>query len=298
MIEKFNGLGSTRGFVKNAIKYIPICGWFFGFAEHIFLQRSLEKDTKIIEHRISEYANYPISTWMVITAEGTRFTKEKHEASVKFAEDRHLVPFKHHLIPRAGGFNLCVPILKKYKCPVVYNFQLAFDKDAPNNPTLGNLLLAKPVTAHVLLERIPMEKVEPTFEYLHDVYKRKDAQQDSFHKYGNFYEGLGEKKIEGIVMKPRPQVFINTIIWMTVVSYLMVHYSIRLILTGHHWILITVTVGVTAICKSIDCFLIYLITLVCCFSVRHAPEYSTTFKSQQGLPIWKGTVKLFKDFAN
>lgn len=247
LIDKFHGLGCTRGFIKNPIKYIPICGWFFGFAEHIFLQRSFDKDRKVIEQRISEYANYPTCTWMVITPEGTRFTKTKHETSIQFAKEKSIEPFKHHLIPRAGGFNVCIPLLKKYNCPVVYNLQLAFDKDSKTIPTLGNLLMGKPVTAHVFLERIPMETVEPTFEFLHHIYQKKDALQDSFHKFGNFYEGRGEKVVPGIAMKARPEILINTCVWVAVTMFLMVYYSIKLILAGKIILLTTVSVGITAI---------------------------------------------------
>lgn len=247
LIEKFHGLGNTRGFIKNAIKYIPICGYFFWFAEHIFLQRSFDKDRKVIEQNISEYAKYPYSSWMVITPEGTRFSKEKHETSLKFAKEKNIEPFKHHLIPRAGGFSVCVPLLKKYGCPVVYNLQLAFDKNAPNIPTLGNLLMGKPVTAHIYLERIPMENVEPTFEFLMDIYRKKDELQESFHKYGNFFEGRGEEVIEGINLKPRLNVLINTIVWVAITMFLMVFYSIKLILAGRIILLTTVGVGITAI---------------------------------------------------
>jgi lysophosphatidic acid acyltransferase/lysophosphatidylinositol acyltransferase len=201
----------------------------------------------VLEQNISEYAKYPYNSWMIITPEGTRFTKEKHETSLKFAKEKNIEPFNHHLIPRAGGFSVCIPLLKKYNCPVVYNFQLAFDKDAPNIPTLGNLLMGKPVTAHVYLERIPMENVEPTFEFLHDIFKKKDALQDSFHKFGNFYEGRGEAKVEGIHLKPRSNILINTIVWMVITMFLMVYYSIKLILAGRIILLTTVSVGITAI---------------------------------------------------
>ncbi len=63
-----------------------------------------------------------------MTAEGTRFTKKKQEASNKFAVEHNLEPLKHHLIPRTKGFVTCLPILKKH-CPSVMNLQLAFDKD-------------------------------------------------------------------------------------------------------------------------------------------------------------------------
>lgn len=247
LIEKFHSLGCTRGFIKNAIKYIPICGWFFGFAEHVFLQRSFDKDKKVIEERISDYMTYPNSTWIVVTAEGTRFTKEKHETSIKFAKEKNIEPLKHHLIPRARGFATCVPLLKKYNCPVIYNVQLAFDKDAKVTPTLGNLLLGKKVTAHLYIERIPMAKAEPTFEFLYEVYRQKDALQDSFHKFGNFYEGRGEKAVEGIRMKPRLRVLVNTIIWIMFSILLMTYYTIKLLLAQRYYLLTTVGVGVIAL---------------------------------------------------
>lgn len=64
----------------------------------------------------------------MFTAEGTRFSQAKHEASVKFAEERNLVPLKHHLIPRPKGFVTCVPLLQKHKCPSILNMQLSIDK--------------------------------------------------------------------------------------------------------------------------------------------------------------------------
>jgi lysophosphatidic acid acyltransferase/lysophosphatidylinositol acyltransferase len=247
VIEKFHGLGCTRGFIKNAIKYIPICGWFFGFAEHVFLQRSFEQDRKVIEQRIAEYMTYPNATWIVVTAEGTRFTKEKHETSIKFASEKKVEPLKHHLIPRARGFATCVPLLKKYDCPMIYNVQLAFDKDSPVSPTLGNLLLGKKVVAHLYIERIPMQKAEPTFEFLYDVYREKDRLQESFHQHGNFYEGRGLKPVEGVRMKPRLRVLINTVIWILFSVLLMTYYTIKLIVAGRYWLLSTVGLGVIAL---------------------------------------------------
>ena len=38
--------------------------------------------------------------------EGTRFTKEKHEASMKIAREKGLRELKHHLLPRTKGFSL------------------------------------------------------------------------------------------------------------------------------------------------------------------------------------------------
>ena len=39
----------------------------------------------------------------VLFAEGTRFTAAKHEAAVKFCEERGIEPFKNVLYPRTKG---------------------------------------------------------------------------------------------------------------------------------------------------------------------------------------------------
>ena len=38
--------------------------------------------------------------------EGTRFTKKKHEISMKYAREKGMVELKHHLLPRTKGFSL------------------------------------------------------------------------------------------------------------------------------------------------------------------------------------------------
>jgi lysophosphatidic acid acyltransferase / lysophosphatidylinositol acyltransferase len=38
--------------------------------------------------QLNEIFDYPSSVWLLLNAEGTRFNKEKHEASVKFAKEK------------------------------------------------------------------------------------------------------------------------------------------------------------------------------------------------------------------
>lgn len=249
VLEKFGCLGNARGFIKNVIKYIPIAGWFFGFSEHIFLARSFDKDKAVIAERMNDILQYPDSSWTVMTAEGTRFTKEKHDASVKFALERNLVPLKHHLIPRAKGFQTCVPIMKQYKNLSVLNIQLAFDNNAKVEPTLANLLRGEKVVAHVLIERIPLKDVKDTSEYLQEMYQEKDDMQESFHKFGNFFEGRGQKPIEGIKMKPRLGVVINTIFWSALNVAFTLYYATNLILAGRFVFLLSMSAGIIALCK-------------------------------------------------
>lgn len=62
---------------------------------------------------------------MLLYAEGTRFTKEKQEASVKFAQSKGLPELKEHLLPRTKGFSVGLPHFR-HNLPAVYNVQLAF----------------------------------------------------------------------------------------------------------------------------------------------------------------------------
>lgn len=249
LTNRFRGLGYARGFVKNSIKFIPIWGWFFGLAGHIFLRRSFEKDKDLIEDKICEYMNCTENTWIVLMAEGTRFTKEKYQACLKFAKDKNIEPLKHHLIPRSKGFATCIPLLKKHNCPAVYNVQVSFDKRAENPPFLSSLVLGKKITAHVYIDRIPIENVEPTFEFLYDMFKLKDELQDSMYKYGNFYEGRGLKIEEGFKEKPRLCLLVNALCWISFEAFLILYQAYRMIQADQIQLLTIIAIGIISVCK-------------------------------------------------
>lgn len=285
LIDKFKGLGNSRGFVKNEIKYIPIWGFFFGLAGHIFLQRSFEKDKSIIEKKVQDYMTNIENNWLVLLAEGTRYSKEKHKVSNKFAVERNLEPLKHHLIPRGKGFSLTVPILKKFKCPTLYNVQLAFDNNAPYKPTFENLVRGRKCVAHVFIERINMSKVEPSFEYLYDLYKLKDAIQDSFHTYGNFYEGRGESPIKGIKIGVRKEVCINSICWFIFILGCITFNVIKLIMAGRIVFLLSTSSAIISVCKYIlkkplkTKFKVILIDFI--YSLYHASSHASRIKDYE-----------------
>ncbi len=102
--DKIGVLGNCKAFAKKAVSFVPTIGWSWWFAEFIFLERSFDRDREIIKDQLSQVFDYPDSVWLLINAEGSRFTKSKHEASVKFAKERGLTVLNHHLIPRTKGF--------------------------------------------------------------------------------------------------------------------------------------------------------------------------------------------------
>lgn len=127
--EKVGVLGNCKAYAKKVIAYIPVIGWAWKFAEFVFLERSFDKDKEIIAHQLKQVFAYPDPTWLLLNAEGTRFTEKKHEASVKFAQDRGMTVLKHHLIPRTKGFTASLESLRG-RCPAIYDINLAFKKDA------------------------------------------------------------------------------------------------------------------------------------------------------------------------
>lgn len=298
LCNRFRGLGFARGFVKNSIKFIPIWGWFFGLAGHIFLRRSFEKDKELIEDKISEYMNCTENTWIVLMAEGTRFTKEKYENCLKFAKEKGIVPLKHHLIPRSKGFGTCVPLLKKYNCPAVYNVQVSFDKRADNPPTLASLFLGKKITAHVYIDRIPMEKVEPTFDFLYDMFKTKDALQDSVDKHGNFYEGRGLPVEKGFNEAPRTCLIVNAFFWIALEALFIIFLAYRMIIAGKLQLLAVITISVISVCKyklilALNDKLLFLNSFLS-RSLCHAETHAAFIETRKQFALRKVTLRAQK----
>lgn len=234
LLDKFNLLSYVKAFAKNAIKYIPFFGWFFGLSEQIFLQRSFEKDKNVIDKAFASFLRYPSGVCIMMPAEGTRFTKEKHETSMEFAKKNNLQPLKHHLIPRARGFLSCVPTLKENSEIIsVLNMQIVFDPKDKTEPKLMNIIRGKPVTAHVYLDVVPTSEISATNESLMKVYQEKDALHDSFLKYGNFHEGRNVAPIEGIKLQPQQRPLIMFFFWLIVNVFVMIYFNLWMIQNGY-----------------------------------------------------------------
>lgn len=112
---------------------------------------------------------------MLLFPEGTRFTEEKHQASLKFAKEKGLPELKHHLTPRTKGFIASIPSMEG-KIHAVYDIVLSFKK-SETKPTITNLLFGKKVTAHFYMKRIPMcdvpKDAEGASKFVQDMFVRK-----------------------------------------------------------------------------------------------------------------------------
>ncbi|PNF37469.1 1-acyl-sn-glycerol-3-phosphate acyltransferase gamma [Cryptotermes secundus] len=233
LCDRVNILGNCKTFAKKSIRYVPTMGWAWLFAESIFLERNWEKDKETIGRQIKELVEHPDPIWLLLMAEGTRFTTEKHEASKKFAEEKGLPVLKHHLTPRTKGFTTSLPYLHG-KFGGIYDVQLSFKEG--ERPTMTDLLLGKRVQAHLYIGRIPLDQVpveeETSAQWLYQLYQKKDRMSDSFFCTGDFFAESGVMKIEGYRLPRRYFSLINTVAWGFVVLVPMVYYLLRLLTSG------------------------------------------------------------------
>ncbi|XP_057318974.1 1-acyl-sn-glycerol-3-phosphate acyltransferase gamma-like [Microplitis mediator] len=233
--DRIKMLGNCKAYAKKSIQYVPTLGWAWKFAESVFLERSWEKDKETIGHQISELGDYPDTMWLLLYAEGTRFTAEKLEASQKFAKEKGLAILKHHLTPRTKGFTASIPHLKG-KVDALYDIQLAFNPKAAIKPTMTNLLRGEKVEAHMYIKRIPIKDIpdgeQAAAAWLHKKYEEKDRLAESFIETGDFFATSGVPKTDKFKLPRRYFSLINTICWAIIVLVPMLYYLVKLFISG------------------------------------------------------------------
>lgn len=243
--DKCQTLGNCKAYAKKVISYIPCMGWAWKFAEFVFLERSFDKDKEIIANQLQAISAYPHPVWLLLNAEGTRFTPEKHLASVKFAQDRGMPVLKHHLIPRTKGFTASLPNLRNNWA--IYDISVAFKKDDPIAPTMSNLLNGNPVQAHMFVRRISLDNVPEdetkAAQWLQELFREKDKIQESFHTTGSFFKTSGIKEPTTILHQPRLIVLLNYVAWATFSISTILYYLISSLLS-QNWIGLSIAVGI------------------------------------------------------
>ncbi|XP_012275220.1 1-acyl-sn-glycerol-3-phosphate acyltransferase gamma [Orussus abietinus] len=235
LCDRIGVLGNCKAYAKKSVQYIPPLGWAWKFAESVFLERNWDKDREIIGRQIKELINHPDPIWLLLYAEGTRFTPEKREASQRFAREKGLPVLKYHLTPRTKGFTASVPYMKG-KIPAVYDVQLAFKTSDTVNPSITNLLFGKKVVGHLYFNRIPMEEIPDdetgAAEWLHKHYQQKDRMAESFFETNDFFATSGVPRVEPFKLKKRYYAAINTLGWAVIVLVPMLYYLVNLFLSG------------------------------------------------------------------
>lgn len=247
LCERIKLLGNCKTYAKKSIQYVPTMGWAWRLGESVFLERSWEKDKDTIGRQIRELVEYPDAMWLLLMAEGTRFTQEKHEASQRFAKEKGLEALKHHLTPRTKGFVYSLPYLRG-KVDAVYDVQLNFKKDI--GPTIMDYLMGKKIEGHMYMERIPLTEVpeddEKAAQWLQDLYKRKDRMTDSFFRTDDFFAESGVRRVEPFRLPRRYFSLINTVSW-GIAVLVPIMYGLICLLTSGSTLYFSIGAGIIAI---------------------------------------------------
>lgn len=191
-------LGNARVYVKKMIQYVPVVGWAWAMSDAVFLERSWDKDKQNLEFRLNQLLDFPSPMWLLIFAEGTRFSEEKHKASQEFALARGLPVMKHHLTPRAKGFTFTVSQLDRSRLRSVYDVTLVAGKAHTGqgaSPTLEAALHGEASQANMYIRKFHIDDIpkdeEGAEKWLRNLYKEKDELKESFIKTGSFSQLSG-----------------------------------------------------------------------------------------------------------
>ncbi|KAG8183009.1 hypothetical protein JTE90_017097 [Oedothorax gibbosus] len=237
MANHLRMLGNAKASAKKALRNIPVIGWGWIFGEMIFLDRNWAKDKLTLGDKLDKLASYEDPIMLLYFCEGTRFTKEKHKASMEFAKARNLPLLEHHLCPRTSGFNFTAKHLKG-KVPAVFNIQLGFP-NSEKKPTFSNLLRGYSFNADLFFERIPLDDVptesdEATSKWLHELYQKKDKLMDDYYKNQKF-PGEGTK-----VGRSYRSLF-NSLFWNIFIGVPWAYLIFKVLTTGNMFLVSIVT---------------------------------------------------------
>ncbi|KAL1131981.1 hypothetical protein AAG570_011592 [Ranatra chinensis] len=247
--ERVGVLGNCKAYAKKSIQYVPTMGWAWKFSESVFLERNWDKDKELIGKQVAEIAQYPDPTFLLLFAEGTRFTEEKHKASLAFAQEKGYPALKRHLTPRTKGFTLSLPELRG-RVPAIYNVQLAFKPNDKVEPTVMNLLLGRTVEGHLYFERIPVDSIPEDEEeaslWLRELYNKKDRMMESFLTTGDWFATSGVKREESFRIPRRPYSLINMTCW-AMVTLVPIVYCLTCLLTSGSTLYISIGLFIISI---------------------------------------------------
>jgi len=182
--DQFGALGILKAMQKNSIKFMPIIGWNFWFTENIFLARNAQRDIKKIQDGIDELVNSKKPFWMTLYAEGSRYTKAKHEASEEIAKSKNYKSLKHHLQPRPTGFVTVVEQLRQNKSQPVVIYDMTIQQQNNENQSMTYLLALNPVKFTVFIKRRQVADIPVGGEadWLREVYQEKDKRFENMLK--------------------------------------------------------------------------------------------------------------------
>lgn len=191
--ERLDCLRGCKSLIKKEAKYLPVVGWKMWFSDYLFLSRNWAKDADTIRKTCQTWASYDPhinNNFYVLYAEGTRFTLAKHEASIKFCEERSIEPFRNVLYPRTKG---AVEVISQLGDSLDCVYDVVFAFPGPEIPGTWSMLAGKSTNVDVYFRRIaagdvPKDDKDALAEFVVQQFRNKDELLD-YHKEHHRFPG-------------------------------------------------------------------------------------------------------------
>ena len=234
--DRHGVLGNARVCVKKMLRYVPVVGWAWNVSDVIYLARNWDQDKEILASGIQTLCDYPDPMWFLIFAEGTRFNRQKHEASVKFARERGLPVLKHHLVPRTKGFFHALRNTNPDRVRYLYDCTLVFDEKRGAAPTLSSVLTGKAVHGEIFVRKIDMNDIDRTEEGANDflmrLYQEKDQIKDHYLQHGSFPKEEPYKDYQVEKQKARPFSLVLIVALNILVGFPLLRWAFGMLTSG------------------------------------------------------------------
>lgn len=177
---------------KASLKLVPLLGWSWFCTESIFIERQWENDKKKLTEGLDKIlCDYPDNSFcnVLMFCEGTRFTKSKHDISMKVAREKGMPELKHHLLPRTKGFSM-LNRGASGRISAIYDLTIGIADNNGIKPDLNAIRNGIPFKGELFVRRIPMSEVpeddKGSAEFIHNLYRQKDEIFDVYDKTGSF----------------------------------------------------------------------------------------------------------------
>ncbi|KAF4650343.1 1-acyl-sn-glycerol-3-phosphate acyltransferase delta, partial [Perkinsus olseni] len=154
--ERTGGLPACKALLKESLRFLPFLGWSWACADYPFLARQWDKDKKSLAKSFQRLREYTSPYLLTVFAEGTRRTATKLRESQEFAKSKGWKSLQNVLLPKTKGFTATVNALADQLDSV---FDVTLVSPPGLEPTLGSVITGKDAELHVLLDRIPIDKI-------------------------------------------------------------------------------------------------------------------------------------------
>lgn len=207
--------------LKASLKWTPLIGPAMQLYDFIFMARKWSADEanmrralKQLDRRysaplaVSNGAKQLDPMWLLIFPEGTNLTQNERNKSAEFSKHRGWEDFKHILVPRIKGLQLCLQELKN-SVEWLYDCTIAYEGIPPGGYgsaifTLRSVYFQgrppKSVNMHWRRYRVadlPLDDHDKMFQWLMKIWREKDELMEAFQRDGRFPGDVSAVEIEG-----------------------------------------------------------------------------------------------------